>query len=648
MKNLCKNKSNSFSLGEKKMKNLSKFASLFAMLLIALGAVACKQEPEPTPVDTTAPAEVTKLKAEAKDSRVLLTWTDANDDDIFGYEVSYSGTSAINRAVTALEKTSMIVPHGAGGTYISGLENGTEYTFTVKTMDTSGNKSDGVTAKATPEAVDASETLKIALSASVPTSNAYTTNYTGNKSNTTVTVSVNIMSASTVKKVVYKKDGSLIAKTLLADTEAKDATKDTSDDKKWTFEISATDETANGTYTVAAIDEAGREEAEQIEIDQFDFTGPAKVKRISGKYTSENSCIILNWTEPSDEDFDKIEITYSSSDDGLNYSTPSEPESVLKGTEEKTFNNIDGDKASYKFSFVSIDKLGNRSNAKIYVVDVNKGAKKLPEGFVLVDGASFDGTETWTPSSSVFVSGRAITIRDLLVSDHEVTQGEYETYCKYGSSSPSDSYGKGDDFPAYYVNWYDAIVYCNLRSIAENLEPVYKLGEEEESDPKNWDGIISTDGKYCGPSNSNSQWDAITMDIEANGYRLPTEAEWEYLARGGETTSTTYSGSDNIDDVAWYYDNSNRTHEVKGKKPNALGLYDMSGNVWEWCWDWYDWYDITSSTPETGAASGSYRCLRGGGWDDNASFCSVSYRYYYYPYFRFSSRGFRVVRSSSN
>ncbi len=277
------------------------------------------------------------------------------------------------------------------------------------------------------------------------------------------------------------------------------------------------------------------------------------------------------------------------------------------------------------------------------------GPEIIPEGFVKVTGKTFDGTETWTPSSEVFVSGSAITIRDLIVSDHEVTQGEYETYCKYGDSdySPSDWTGKGDNFPAYYVNWYDAIVYCNLRSIAENLEPVYKLGEEEESDPKNWDGIISTDGKYCGLSDDNSQWDAITMDIEADGYRLPTEAEWEYLARGGKTTSTEYSGSDNIDEVAWYINNSDYiTHEVKGKKPNDLGLYDMTGNVFEWCWDWYS--SITSSTPETGAASASLRYRRGGGWGNDASYCSVSYRDVDYPFSRYYSLGFRVVRTSSN
>ena len=270
----------------------------------------------------------------------------------------------------------------------------------------------------------------------------------------------------------------------------------------------------------------------------------------------------------------------------------------------------------------------------------------IPEVFVKVKGTTITGNESWTPTSDVFVSGRSITIPDMYVCDHEVTQAEYEKYCKYGSSSPSSSYGDGDNYPAYYVNWYDAIVYCNLRSIDEGLTPAYKIGEE--TDPAKWSGIVgdSVNG-YCGPSSSNSTWDALTYDKEANGYRLPTEAEREYIAREAGTSTTTYSGSDTIDDVAWYSSNSSsKTHEVKGKNANSLDIYDMSGNVYEWCYDWYG--SVNSSTADTGASSGSYRVPRGGSWSDLASYCAVSNRYYYfYPSNRLSFCGFRVVRSSS-
>ena len=626
------------------------FAGLALAAAIVIGFASCETEVEKIvtqevdkKADETAPAAVTNLAATAKDSRVLLTWTDATDSDIYGYEVSYSGSGATSRVVLpALDTTSMMVPQGAGGTYVSALTNGREYTFTVKTVDTSGNKSEGVTATATPVAVDASEAMQIALGTAVPQENGYM----GNKSNTKVTVTATISTASTVKKVVWKKTAevsSLIAKNLLADSEATEAMV-TEDNAVWTFDITATDESANGTYTVAAIDEAGREEAEQITIDSFDFTPPGKVKVTSGTYSSELAVIILNWTEPSAADYDHVDISFTSNN-GTSDSTASEAVSVAKGTANKTFSDIDGAKSYYTYTFVTYDALGNEGSTYTYKVSVNTSVNNIPEGFVEVTGTTITGSETWTPSSSVFVSGRSLTIPGMYVCDHEVTQKEYETYCKYGSSSPSDTYGKGDNYPAYYVSWYDAIVYCNLRSMAEGLTPAYKIGDE--TDPTEWSGIVGNEtDKYCGPSSTNSTWNELTYDTTANGYRLPTEAEWEYIAREAASSSTTYSGSNTIDDVAWYTNNSDsKTHEVKTKAANALGVYDMSGNVWEWCYDWYG--SISSSTGASGASSGFFRVERGGSWGSSASFCSVASRYDYYPDYRSDYFGFRVVRSSS-
>ncbi|MBQ6568590.1 MAG: formylglycine-generating enzyme family protein, partial [Treponema sp.] len=121
----------------------------------------------------------------------------------------------------------------------------------------------------------------------------------------------------------------------------------------------------------------------------------------------------------------------------------------------------------------------------------------------------------------------------------------------------------------------------------------------------------------------------VSYDPNANGYRLPTEAEWLAAADDGHT----YSGSDDIDAVAWYDGNSgSRTHEVKGKQANSAGIYDMSGNVWEWCWDIY---------------SGTLRVIRGGSWDRDASRCAVSYPDYGTPDYRYSHGGFRVVRKAN-
>ena len=576
-------------------------------------------------LDTAAPADVTELVAAAKNSSVVLTWKDATDEDIFGYLVSWKAEST-GRALVALEKDSLIAAKGQQGCVVSGLTNGTKYTFTVKTMDTSGNTSGGVTVKAAPKA---GETLKISLS--VPEA----------KSNTSVTVTVNVETAAEkIVDVVYKKDGSVNAATLLADADAKKAEQNSLDNKKWTFEITAADETANGTYTVAALDSDGREEIEQITIDNFDFTPPAKVKGVTATYSSELKVIILNWTNPADSDFDHVEIVYTTNDGTVD----SEKSDVIaESSENKTFSDIDGAKAYYTYYIASVDKLGNTSNKVKYRVSVNKTVSNVPEGFVEIPSASIAGTESWTPSSEVFVSGHKLEIASFYMSDHEVTREEYKAvmgsdpssasaYDKDGNSLTGDDNVKNN--PVNNISWYDALVYCNTRSIKENLTPCYSISGS--TNPTDWGSV---------PTSSDSTWNAAICNPAANGYRLPTEAEWEWAARGGE--SYTYAGSDDIDEVAWYGENTNNTgtRDVKTKKANAYGLYDMSGNVWEWCWDWYG--SISSGTASAGPASGSNRCPRGGSWNDFVYYAQVALRIYDNPSHRYNSYGFRLVRNAN-
>ena len=194
--------------------------------------------------------------------------------------------------------------------------------------------------------------------------------------------------------------------------------------------------------------------------------------------------------------------------------------------------------------------------------------------------------------------------------------------------------------PVENVNWYHAIAFCNKLSIANGQEAVYsvKAGGTEID----WASL-----SYAQiPTTEDSGWNGVTMDRNKNGYRLPTEMEWMWAAMGADKTAqpntTGYgkafagsNGSNSIDEYAWYTTNSGgKTHEAGKKTANELGLKDMSGNLWEWCWDWFGGTNGADGTVADsgelidypGAALGSYRVLRGGWWGYNASFCTVALR----------------------
>ena len=246
----------------------------------------------------------------------------------------------------------------------------------------------------------------------------------------------------------------------------------------------------------------------------------------------------------------------------------------------------------------------------------------MPSNFVLVSGGTFNnGTSN-------------VTLSSFYIDKYEVTQTSYQSVM---GTNPSYFTGVANG-PVERVSWFDAIEYCNRRSLQEGLPPCYSYSTYG-SYPANWPSGWNTD---------NANHTNVSCSWTANGYRLPTEMEWMFAAKGGnQSIGYIYSGSNTVGNVAWYYSNAgNRTHDVGELTSNELGTFDMSGNVWEWVWDIYGTYPSGSQNNPTGASSGSYRVRRGGSWNNDANYCTVSYRSHHYAAYSNSYIGFRCVRVS--
>ena len=247
----------------------------------------------------------------------------------------------------------------------------------------------------------------------------------------------------------------------------------------------------------------------------------------------------------------------------------------------------------------------------------------VSDNLVLVKGGTFKNT-----NSNYY--GKDVTISDFYIGKYLVTEKEWTEVM---GDNPSKF--TGDDLPVEMVTWYDAIEYCNRRSMKEGLEPYYNI-DKTRKDPNNLPDPNLQQGDL-----DTVKW-IVTINPNANGYRLPTEAEWEYAARAG-STEARYGP---LDEIAWYSNNSGgRTQEVGRKRSNSFGLHDMLGNVWEWLDDRSDekYYKNSPGGDPPGPSSDQFRVLRGGSWSSHPPVVRVSNRLRGNPGVRDYNLGFRCV-----
>ena len=615
-------------------KALKKYVGWLMPLLIVSVLIACPTGDTVVPDAPTDVAAVSGPGAGEVTGEVTVSWTAPSDTggaDITDYTVYWDTKATVtvapdtNKKSTGTAETSLIV---------DGLVYGLSYYFIVTATNSVGESVATTAVSATlatvPDAPTDVETApgntKVTVSWTAPSD-------TGGADITDYTVYWGTEAAVTTDTTTKKStgNGSVTSLTITGLTNV----------TMYYFIVTATNFAGESVATTAV-------SATPATVPE----APTAVAAVSGPGAGE---VTVSWTAPSDSG--GADIT-----DYTVYWDTKAIVTVAPDTNKKSTGNAD--------TSLKVDGLINGLSYYFIVTATNSAGESLGSsdeatverlGYALAKGGTF---KMGSPDDEIEASGdekpqHDVTVSSFYISKYETTHAEYIEFLNsaevaadgskdevllivmYGDTIAVENIGgefrfkdgvtifPTSDTPVTYVTWYGAVEYANWLSNQAGLTPVYTIVPEH---------IVGT-----------LDMAEVTASWEANGYRLPTEAEWEYAAKGGDQSmGYKYAGSDNVDQVGWSSSNSClNPHPVGQKEDNELKLYDMSGNVSEWCWDWYgDYLSVNHQTDPEGPSTGSTRVSRGGGWwnSNDASRLRSAARNYAYPSVSGRDFGFRLVR----